>query len=364
MVERCSSLPKLKDVGLSLKILIIGTLPPPVGGTSVSLRHLVRALALRDDVRVKVINSGGIRGTGLQGAKHFVKVVIQIFSHVRAVDVVTLHVSLYALPLIGPFVLIFCRLFRKPLLIRRFGGKDHRELKGFAFKAGDWVVRCADLYLVQTKALEIAAHKAGLKRVEWFPTSRPMPGLKSLENETTKNCRRFVFLSHVRKTKGIAEIISAAERFGEDISVDVYGPFYDGLNGDIFKDCKRVRYCGVADPDMVPEILNGHDALLLPTYYGGEGYPGVILEAFNAGLPVITTRWKDIPEIVDDTCGILVPPRDADALYRAMLEVINDQTLYQHLCQGVSKRRALFDFERWTENFVCYCRNFLIKARN
>ena len=340
---------------MTIKIALIGTLPPPVGGTSISLGHLNRSLEGRDDVQVKVVNTGGIRGKGLHGIRQFVQVVWKIFQAACDVDVVTLHIGLHALPLIGPFVLLGCRLFRKPLLIRRFGGNDHRELKGFSFRVGQWVIRHADLYLVQTQALKNAAKEANLERVEWFPTSRPMSNQPLLSDGARNNCRRFVFLSHIRPTKGISEIIIAAERLDDDVTVNVYGPLYDGLTEDIFNNCNRVRYCGVADPDSVPGILKSHDALLLPTYYGGEGYPGVILEAFNAGIPVITTLWKAIPEIVDETCGILVQPRDAEKLYQAMSQIVKNELFYQSLCRGVLERRTFSDFEKWTDNFVFYC---------
>ena len=54
----------MKDDGQVLKILMIGTLPPPrwrYQCTSVSLAHLVRALEKRDDVQVTVVNTSGSR---------------------------------------------------------------------------------------------------------------------------------------------------------------------------------------------------------------------------------------------------------------------------------------------------------------
>lgn len=349
---------------MSVRILLIGTLPPPVGGTTVSLSHLVRALAGREDVRIRVVNTGGIRGTRHQGALPFMRVLRKTAAEVRAVDVVTLHVGLHALPLVGPFVLMMCRLFGKPLIIRRFGGMDHRQLKGVSYRVANWLVRRADLYLVQTKALKRRAIDAGLERVEWFPTSRPLSAPGCLPGQVKTTCKRFVFLGHIRATKGITELIAAADRLPEDVSVHVYGPFYDGLNENIFSPCKRVQYCGVVEPDTVPEVLSRHDALLLPTYYEGEGYPGVILEAFNAGLPVITTLWKEIPEIVDETCGILIPPRDAEALFQAMSALVDDELFYSKLCRGAMEQRTQFDFEQWTEYFVGLCQNLAMIIRN
>ncbi len=36
-------------------------------------------------------------------------------------------------------------------------------------------------------------------------------------------------------------------------------------------------------------MLQHYDMLLFPTHWIGEGYPGIIIEAYHAGIPVITT---------------------------------------------------------------------------
>ena len=58
---------------------------------------------------------------------------------------------------------------------------------------------------------------------------------------------------------------------------------------------------------------------MLPTFYEGEGYPGAIIEAFSLGLPVISTHWKAIPEIVkDQQTGILIEPNTVEAFVKAI----------------------------------------------
>jgi teichuronic acid biosynthesis glycosyltransferase TuaC len=54
----------------------------------------------------------------------------------------------------------------------------------------------------------------------------------------------------------------------------------------------------------------------LPSYM--EGCPNVILEALACGRPVVATNVGGIPEIMNDECGYLVPPRDSGALAEAL----------------------------------------------
>jgi len=182
-----------------------------------------------------------------------------------------------------------------------------------------------------------------------------MDALEPRPAREAPSCRRFVFLSLVRPTKGIHELIAAGERLGKEIIIDVYGPFFDGLTEEVFKGLQRVRYRGVVAPGKAISVLRDYDALVLPTYWQGEGYPGIVIEAFAAGIPVVTTRWKCIPEIVDDSCGILVEPRNPDALHDALKTLARDDRLYARLCEGARCKRKLFDSRIWTDRFVEYC---------
>jgi glycosyltransferase involved in cell wall biosynthesis len=54
------------------------------------------------------------------------------------------------------------------------------------------------------------------------------------------------------------------------------------------------------EPAEVVPTLRNYDALIFPSYYQGEGHPGVLVEAMMAGLPIITTQFRSIPELVQD----------------------------------------------------------------
>jgi glycosyltransferase involved in cell wall biosynthesis len=252
---------------------------------------------------------------------------------------------------------MIARLFGMPLIVRTFGGG------GLGSDAGNSqantilrALRKADLYLGQTRKQVEDARAGGIARVEWFPTNRPIPRITEAPVDSGNTCRRFVFMSHVKGTKGILELIAAGERFGEDVAIDVYGPFRQGMTKEAFGGCRRVRYCGVVDPDRVIETLREYDALLLPTYHPGEGYPGIVIEAYAAGLPVICSRWRHLPEIVDDSSGLLIEPRSADALYDAMKHLTENTAYYRRLRQGVLEKREEFDTANWTDRFVQFCR--------
>ena len=130
--------------------------------------------------------------------------------------------------------------------------------------------------------------------------------------------RRFVFVGHVSPEKGVREIIALAERLGAGYEVDVFGPTNGGIPVSEFAG-KRATYRGVLAPDQVAATIARYNALLLPTSYAGEGFPGVVIEAMSVGVPSIASRHAGIPEIiVDGQCGFLVAPRSTDDLLSAV----------------------------------------------
>ncbi len=82
-----------------------------------------------------------------------------------------------------------------------------------------------------------------------------------------------------------------------------------------------VVFLGRCDAPRVRALLRGAAALVVPSTY--EGMPLVVLEAMEAGLPVVASRVSGIPEVVEDgRTGWLVPPEDPGALAAALAEVL------------------------------------------
>jgi len=339
-----------------MNILIIGTLPPPLGGASVSLSQLIASLQRRGDLGVQVVNTSGVRGHPVLAVPRFLRIVLRIIWRARCADVISLQPVPSGLPYIGPVVWLASRFWRKPFMIRMFGGIEVNEIAGLRGKLAQFFVRAADIYLVETKAMIDVAQRAGVRRVEWYPTGRPMEyDLTSLKGQADQ-CKRFVFVGHVKPEKGVHQIIALSGRLPGGVSIDLYGPLLDGVSASDFKNLDRINYKGVIRSDEVLNVLSTYDALILPSFWPGEGYPGVLFEAMAVGLPIITTRWRSIPELVDDSCGILIEPRNTEALQEAIVRLSSDEQLFQNLRSGAMTRRDLFDANKWSERFVELCR--------
>lgn len=103
----------------------------------------------------------------------------------------------------------------------------------------------------------------------------------------------------------------------------------------------RVRLLG--ERRDVRRLLAGAD-LLAQANVGPEPFGVVFAEALLAGVPVVTTNMGGAPEIVDDSCGRLVAPRDLDALAAALGELISNAALRASLgAAGVAHAAARCD---------------------
>ena len=73
----------------------------------------------------------------------------------------------------------------------------------------------------------------------------------------------------------------------------------------------------------IPDLLAAMDILVLPSH--SEGVSLALLEAMAVGLPVIATVVGGLPEVVTDAAnGLLIPPRDPEALARALERLLAD----------------------------------------
>jgi glycosyltransferase involved in cell wall biosynthesis len=342
-----------------MNVLLIGALPPPVGGTTVLFKQLVDDLHDRDDICIRVIDISRPTVGKISNFIHALRCLVLLFWNLRWSSVLTFHTSLKGVIFFGPVVHVASRLFQRKWIVRGFGGDIdtwHRNTRGVRRRVFDLTVLHADALLLERKISVQYFQNQSEGSVLWYPNSRHCgSGVTAAAPGGTVG-RRFVFVGHVKPSKGIVELIEAAKMLSitTSMAIDVYGPLLDGISNSWFAG-SPVNYRGsIANKDVI-QTLTGYDVLVLPTYAQIEGYPGVILEAYCAGIPVITTRWGGIPEIVTAETGILVEPRDVAGLAKAMQMLIDSDQLLATLRDGARSKAAEFDAKGWTQYFVDLC---------
>jgi glycosyltransferase involved in cell wall biosynthesis len=92
----------------------------------------------------------------------------------------------------------------------------------------------------------------------------------------------------------------------------------------------RARFLGLQPSLGVLELLRAADAAVLSSSW--ENFPHTVVEALAVGTPVISTAVGGVGEVVrDGENGLLVPPRDPDALAAAVRRFFSDEELRRRL---------------------------------
>ena len=146
-------------------------------------------------------------------------------------------------------------------------------------------------------------------------------------------------ITHMQEHKGVLYLVQSASsllRSRKDLVFLLVGN--GKQEGELKKLCinlkveKSVVFTG--ERSDIPEILSIIDVFVLPSIREGLGLS--ILEAMACGKPVIATDVGGIPEVVKDgVSGILVPPKDPEALKDAILELLDDKGKQETMgCNG------------------------------
>ena len=99
----------------------------------------------------------------------------------------------------------------------------------------------------------------------------------------------------------------------------------------------RVRFAG--EQVDVSAFLGAADIYCQPNT-SPEAFGIALVEAQSAGLPVVTSAFGGALEIVDDTCGLLVPHGNIDALAAALGRLLCEPGLRARLARGARERSA------------------------
>lgn len=278
-------------------------------------------------------------------------------------------------PKAGLLCMMAAWLTRVPVRVHTFTGLVWPTAKGLQRRilmATDWLTcACATHVIPEGKGV-----MADLQR---HITRKPMKVLGygnvkgvdmerfSMRPEIVKlaeACRKrevftFLFIGRVVGDKGVNELVEAFARLHAEHAacrLVIVGRMEEELDP-LMPETKQkmdamdaIEMLGPKYGDEVIAWYAASDCVILPSYR--EGFPNTALEAGAMGVPQIVTDINGSREIViNGENGLVVPPKDANAIYEAMRRMLTDEPMHKSMAENARRMIA----SRFEKGFVQQC---------
>ena len=250
------------------------------------------------------------------------------------VDLIHVHI----LTRLGVIAWIQKLLHKTPYIITEHWSRylPGNDFGGFFRKlATKVVVRDAKLVTTVTDNLAKAMQNHGLKNDNYvvLPNVVNLDMFHISEKKNNTPCKIIhvsCFEDKSKNISGLLESLKIVEQKGIDFQCTLIG---EGMDFDFMKAkaeelqlINKVSFTGLLEGQKLADELSSGDFLVLSSNY--ENMPVVILEALASGLPVVSTNVGGIKEMIDETKGILVEPRNKEALAEAIIKMIKTHNEY------------------------------------
>jgi len=185
---------------------------------------------------------------------------------------------------------------------------------------------CSAIHVLNTYDAELIRNYFGVDRskIVWLPNSVDITLFSPQEISKMNNKFKILFVGRLEAEKGVdilcqaIAILSKRHEFGEIEFTFAGSGKMERLVASICKRHKNVNCLGHVHLSQMPELYNSHDIVVAPSRW--ESFPYACLEPQSCGVPVVAFRIPGPIDVVEDgETGVLVQPRDVNALAEAML---------------------------------------------
>ena len=344
-------------------ILVVGPTPPPFHGVAVATDQILSSTKLRQEFDLLSLDTRDRRGLSNINRLDLTNLTLAlkhgaIFIHLlltKRPELIYLPISQATLAFLRDCLFLLpSRVLGKKVVIHLHGSsfRDFYRSASFAIRfLIRHVLRGASYIIVLGEDLRTVF--SGLvpdERVRVIPN-----GIADFVGETPRpapprTIRRVLFLSSLRREKGIFDVLQAIPevlRQGSPVVFTFAGEWVG--EGDrllatrLLRDLgleRAVEFTGPVGPDAKRRLLLESDVFVLPSYM--EGQPFALLEAMCASLPIVTTRTGAVPELVDDGFnGFLVDKQRPDQVAGRIRLLLEDEGLRSRM--GRAGRERMLD---------------------
>lgn len=171
---------------------------------------------------------------------------------------------------------------------------------------------------------------------------------KRLNSEETV---KFVYLGALNESKGVKWLLEA---FTKIQNAELYFAGRGALEKEILEASRcnsNIKFMGFLSEENTNKLLRESDVLICPSIWN-EPFGRVILDAYKNAMPVIASNRGALPEIVDNSTGVIVQSGDTNKLVDAINEyIINREKIVFQGWNAMSKIHS-FSLKQQAYNFL------------
>jgi len=161
--------------------------------------------------------------------------------------------------------------------------------------------------------------------------STPRPLIEGLSDGKLN----ILFVGRPEKRKGLTYLLEAYRKVKRQVPLSrliVVGPGTERYDSEARKlGLEDAVFTGYVDNDMLPSYYQSADIFCSPAT-GGESFGIILLEAMAASKPIVASAISGYASVMSDGVqGILVPPKDKEALAGALIKLLSDPDLRQQM---------------------------------
>lgn len=264
--------------------------------------------------------------------KNPIKLLIDsVHSLIKNKDIIVL-LSGHGMRFYFPFLFLFSKFFNRRIYHDVIGGSLDNHIKKYPqFKK---YLNAFRVNWVETEFFKKKLLEQGIMNCEVLPNFKRLELNRDMNDFTYSKTFRFCTFSRVTEEKGIEDAINSIRFINEQqkkykCSLDIFGMIdkkykmrFDTL---MLESPTYISYKGVVPYFESLEAIKNYYALLFPTHWVGECFPGTIIDAFSAGLPVICSDWNSNSEIVKTNYNGMVYSGGVQELSEAILAMIEKE---------------------------------------
>lgn len=211
-------------------------------------------------------------------------------------------------------------------------------------------------YQITSKPLKVLGY-GNIRGIDLKYFDRTAEVEKETEKIRKTDITTFIFIGRLVRDKGINELVGAFAKLNKEYTktrlllVGRREDKLDPLEGQTLQEIENnPAIITTGEQKDVRPWLAASDIFVFPSYR--EGFPNVVIEAGAMDLPSIVTDINGSREIIEDgKNGIIIPPHDAEALYKAMLSLYHDQEYRNKLSANARNMIAT----RFEQSYVRNC---------